>query len=387
MNIHEYQAKQILAEFGLPVPRGEVASSAEMVPEILSRIGVNQWVIKAQIHSGGRGLADGVRLMTDKAEAIKYAQSLFGKRLVTYQTTAGLPVNQVLIEETSDIVNTIYVGIAINHERECVQIITFPQGGGTLEDIIAEHPENAISLFLEYGQHVQAYQCRRLAYQLSLPHYLVKQFTDLIQQMIRIFLKYDLYLIEINPLGITSQNQLVCLDAKIVVDDNALFRQPLLGSMHDRFQDNSLENQAHDYNFSYLSFSGNIGCIVNGMGLAMVTIDLIKSYGGNPAHFLDIGGRVTKENMVEAFKMVFSDKNTVAVLINIFGGITRCDLIADSLILAIHDTKIQLPIVVLLNGIQAGLAIKKLRESNLNIIFADGIKDAAMRVTQIAKDL
>lgn len=385
MNLHEYQAKQLLAKYGLPVPHGEVARNVEEAVIIAGKLSTKRWVVKAQVHAGGRGKAGGVKLVSTKDELSDITKQLLGKNLVTYQTTAeGQPVNQVLIEETSDIERELYLGAVIDRAKQRIVFMASTEGGVDIEKVAHETPEKILQAVVDPVVGVLPYQARELGFALGLKGDQIKQFTKILLGLGKMFQECDLSLLEINPLVVTKQGHLVCLDGKINIDDNALFRQPMLRDMRDASQEDERENRARDWELNYIALDGNIGCMVNGAGLAMATMDIVKLHGGNPANFLDVGGGATKERVTEAFKIILSDANVKAILVNIFGGIVRCDLIADGIIGAVAEVGTQLPVVVRLEGNNAELGAKKLSESGLNIIAAESFTDAAKKVVQAA---
>ena len=385
MNLHEYQAKQLLGKYGLPVPHNEVVSNVEEAIHVANKIATKRWVIKAQVHAGGRGKAGGVKLVADKEELTKAVQNLLGKRLVTYQTNAdGQPVNQIMIEEPCDIDKELYLGAVIDRAKQRVVFMASTEGGVDVEKIAHDSPEKILTTTVDPLVGVQPFQARELSFALGLKGDQIKQFTQLLLGLAKMFEENDLALLEINPLVITKQGNLLCLDCKINIDDNALYRQPALRAMRDTTQEDERENRARDWELNYIALDGNIGCMVNGAGLAMATMDLVKLQGGNPANFLDVGGGATKERVTEAFKIILSDKNVKAILVNIFGGIVRCDLIADGIIGAVSEVGTKLPVVVRLEGNNAELGAKKLSESGLNIIAAESFTDAAKKVVQAA---
>ncbi len=386
MNLHEYQAKKLLAEYGLPVSQGEVASTVAEALEIAGRMTTSRYVVKAQVHAGGRGKAGGVKLVSTKEEAAEVARSLLNTRLVTYQTTAdGQPVNQVLIEEPCDIEKELYLGAVIDRSKRRVVFMASTEGGVEIEKVAEASPEKILTIVMDPMVGVMPYQGRDLAFSLGLNETQVKQFTNMLVNFGKMVEECDLSMLEINPLVITKQGNLLCLDAKIGVDDNALYRQPKLREMRDASQEDERENRARDWELNYIALDGDVGCMVNGAGLAMATMDMIKLHGGNPANFLDVGGGATKERVTEAFKIILSDKNVKAILINIFGGIVRCDLIAEGIIAAVAEIGTTLPVVVRLEGNNAELGSKQLRESGLNIIAAASFTDAAKKVVEAAK--
>lgn len=388
MNLHEYQSKELLAQAGLPVSQGQVASSVEEALHAVSTMGLSRWVVKAQVHAGGRGKAGGVKLISNKDEVTDYVRSLLGKNLVTYQTTAeGQPVNQVLIEEPCDIEQELYLGAVVDRAKQRVVFMASTEGGVEIEKVAETHPEKILTIAVDPVVGVQPYQGRQLAFALGLKGDLVKQFVHLLLGLGKLFKQDDFSLLEINPLVITKQGKLLCLDAKINIDENALYRQPEIRAMRDASQEDARENRARDWELNYIALDGDIGCMVNGAGLAMATMDMIKLQGGNPANFLDVGGGATKERVSEAFKIILSDKKVKAILINIFGGIVRCDLIAEGIIGAVSEVGTQLPVVVRLEGNNAELGAKLLRESGLNIIAATSFTDAAKKVVEAAANV
>lgn len=388
MNLHEYQAKKLCSEYGLPVSKGEVAASVEEVLAIAGRMNAPRYIVKAQVHAGGRGKAGGVKLVSTKEEAAEVARSLLHKNLVTYQTTAeGQPVHQVLIEVPCDIEKELYLGAVIDRAQQRVVFMASTEGGVEIEKVAEATPEKILTVTVDPMIGVMPYQGRDLAFALGLNETQVKQFTNMLMNFGKMFIECDLSLLEINPLVITKQGDLLCLDAKINIDDNALYRQPVLREMRDASQEDERENRAREWELNYIALDGDVGCMVNGAGLAMATMDMIKLHGGNPANFLDVGGGATKERVSEAFKIILSDKNVKAILINIFGGIVRCDLIAEGIIGAVSEIGTKLPVVVRLEGNNAELGSKILSESGLNIIAAASFTDAAKKVVEAAANV
>ncbi len=387
MNLHEYQAKQLFSEFGISVPKGEVAWNAEEAVAIADKLESSRWVVKAQVHAGGRGKAGGVKLVSSKDEVAEAAKAMLGTRLVTYQTDAnGQPVSQVLIEETCNIGRELYVGAVVDRAERRVVFMVSTEGGVEIEEVAAKSPEKILRAIVDPLVGLQPSQCRELAFGLALEGDQIKQFTKLMLGLAKMFIDCDLSLLEVNPLVVTAEGQLICLDGKINIDANALYRQPKLRAMRDTSQEDERENRAHDWELNYIPLDGDIGCMVNGAGLAMATMDLVKLHGGNPANFLDVGGGATKERVTEAFKIILSDSNVKAVLVNIFGGIVRCDLIADGIIGAVEEVGVSVPVVVRLEGNNAELGSKKLDESGLNIIAATSLTDAAQQVVKAVED-
>ncbi len=385
MNLHEYQSKQLLAQYKLPVSKGIVVANVDEVVAATAKVGTDRFVVKAQVHAGGRGKAGGVKLVSSVDEVKQFVKAMLGTHLVTYQTTAeGQPINQILIEEPCAIEKELYLGAVIDRSSRRVVFMASTEGGVEIEKVAETHPEKILTITVDPLVGVQPYQGRDLAYALGLKGELTKQFVNLLMGLGRLFVEKDFSLLEINPLVITKQNQLLCLDAKITIDDNALYRQPELSAMRDASQEDVRENHAREWELNYIALDGDIGCMVNGAGLAMATMDMIKLHGGNPANFLDVGGGATKERVSEAFKIILSDKHVKAILINIFGGIVRCDLIAEGIIGAVAEIGTTLPVVVRLEGNNAELGAKLLSDSGLNIIAAKSFTDAAKAVVEAA---
>jgi succinyl-CoA synthetase beta subunit len=385
MNLHEYQAKQLFAEYGLPVSKGIAVDSADKVADAIKEIGGNKWVIKAQVHAGGRGKAGGVLLVDTAEEAIVFAEKWLGKNMVTYQTdTTGQPVSKVFVEECSNIAKELYLGAVIDRSTRRLVFMASVEGGVEIEQVAAETPEKILKVAIDPLAGPQAYQGRDLAFRLGLGGDQIKQFTALFLGLAKLFADFDLALLEINPLVITSEGNILCLDGKINIDGNALYRQPKLREMHDPSQEDDREVQAAQWDLNYVALDGNIGCMVNGAGLAMGTMDIVQLFGGSPANFLDVGGGATKERVTEAFKLILSDENVVAVLVNIFGGIVRCDLIAEGVIGAVEEVGVEVPVVVRLEGNNADIGREVLGKSSLNIIAAHSLADAAEKVVTAA---
>ncbi|MGE0810228.1 MAG: ADP-forming succinate--CoA ligase subunit beta [Immundisolibacter sp.] len=388
MNLHEYQAKQLYADYGIAAPRGEVADSPKAAQAAAGRIPGTRWVVKAQVHAGGRGKAGGVKLVDSPEAVAQAAEGMLGRNLVTYQTTAeGQPVHSVLVEEVSQIARELYLGAVIDRASQRVVFMASTEGGVEIEKVAAETPEKILTTAIDPTVGLQPYQCRQFAFGLGLSGDQIKQFTTLMTGMARMFVECDLALLEVNPLVVTGDGRLVCLDGKINIDDNALYRQPRLAAMRDPSQEDAKENRAREHDISYVALDGNIGCMVNGAGLAMATMDIIKLHGGNPANFLDVGGTATAARVTEAFKIILADDNVKGVLVNIFGGIVRCDLIADGIIAAVKEVGVKVPVVVRLAGNNADLGGRKLADSGLNIIPADGLTDAAQKVVKAVESV
>jgi succinyl-CoA synthetase beta subunit len=381
MNLHEYQAKQLFASYGLPVPRGDVAFNVDDALQVAAQLPTLRWVVKAQVHAGGRGKAGGVKLVSTKEELVEYTKSLLGTRLVTYQTDAhGQPVNAVLVEETSDIDRELYLSAVVDRASRRVVFMASTEGGVDIEKVASETPEKIFSVTVDPMTGVMPFQCRDIAFKLGFTDQQINQFTTIMMGLGKLFVECDLSLLEINPLVVTKTGQLVCLDGKVTIDDNALYRHPKLKSMRDMSQEDERENRAHDWELNYIPLDGNIGCMVNGAGLAMATMDVIKLHGGDPANFLDVGGGATKERVSEAFKIILSDEKVKGILVNIFGGIVRCDLIAEGILAAVKEVQVQIPVVVRLEGNNAAIGADILNKSDLNVIAAGSLTDAAKKI-------
>jgi len=374
MNLHEYQGKQLFAEYGLPVSKGYAVDSPKEAAEACDKIGGTQWVVKAQVHAGGRGKAGGVKLVRSKDEARAFAQQWLDKRLVTYQTDAnGQPVSKILVEACTDIDKELYLGAVVDRASR------------RIEKVAHDTPEKILKATIDPLVGAQPFQARELAFQLGLKGDQVKQFVHIFVGLAQLFQDYDLALLEVNPLVIKTDGNLHCLDAKINIDSNAIYRQPKLRDMADPSQDDPREAHAAKWELNYVALDGNIGCMVNGAGLAMGTMDIVNLHGGAPANFLDVGGGATEERVTEAFKIILSDSNVAAVLVNIFGGIVRCDMIAEGIIGAVREVGVKVPVVVRLEGNNADLGAKMLSESGLNIIGANSLTDAAIQVVKAAE--
>ena len=385
MNLHEYQGKALFADYGLPVSTGHAVDSAEAAIKATNDIGGERWVVKAQVHAGGRGKAGGVKL-ADTPEAVgEFAAQWLGQRLVTYQTDAsGQPVSRILVESFTDIADELYLGAVVDRASRRIVFMASTEGGVEIEKVAEETPEKILKAEIDPLVGAQAFQGRDLAFRLGLSGAQVKEFVTIFMSLAKLFADKDLALIEVNPLVITDEGSLHCLDAKVVVDSNALFRQPELEAMHDPSQEDEREAHAAQWDLNYVALDGSIGCMVNGAGLAMGTMDIVKLHGGAPANFLDVGGGATKERVTEAFKIILSDENVKAVLINIFGGIVRCDLIAEGVIGAVEEVGVDVPVVVRLEGNNAALGRKVLAGSGLNIQAAESLTDAAQKVVAAA---
>ena len=385
MNLHEYQAKQLFAEYGLPVPAGIACFSAQEAVDAATSLGQDKWVVKCQVHAGGRGKAGGVKVATSKDEVRVFAEQWIGKSLVTYQTDAkGQPVNRILVETCTGIAKELYLGAVVDRSSRRVVFMASTEGGMEIEKVAHDTPELIHKAVLDPMTGPQPYQARELGFKLGLNAVQLKQFTTIFMGLGKMFVECDFSLLEINPLVITDKGDLLCLDGKINIDSNALYRQPKLRALHDVTQEDAREAHAAEWELNYVALDGNIGCMVNGAGLAMGTMDIIKHHGGLPANFLDVGGGATKERVTEAFKIILSDDKVKAVLVNIFGGIVRCDLIAEGIIGAVAEVGVKVPVVVRLEGNNADLGSARLAESGLNIIAATSLTDAAVQVVKAA---
>ena len=386
MNLHEYQSKQLFAEYGLPVSEGYACDTPQEAAEAADKLGGNKWVVKCQVHAGGRGKAGGVKLVSTKEEIKEFAQNWLGKNLVTYQTDAnGQPVSKILVEECTDIAKELYLGAVVDRGTRRVVFMASTEGGVEIEKVAEETPELIHKAAIDPLVGPQPYQGRQLAFKLGLQGDQIKQFTKIFMGIAKLFIERDVALVEVNPLVITDQGNLHCLDAKLTIDSNAVYRQPKVREMHDPSQDDAREAHAAQWELNYVALDGSIGCMVNGAGLAMGTMDIVNLHGGSPANFLDVGGGATKERVTEAFKIILSDDNVKAVLVNIFGGIVRCDLIADGIIGAVEEVGVKVPVVVRLEGNNAELGTQKLADSGLNIIAATSLTEAADKVVAAAE--
>ncbi|MDG0980664.1 MAG: ADP-forming succinate--CoA ligase subunit beta [Halieaceae bacterium] len=386
MNLHEYQGKQLFAQYGLPVSKGYAVDTPEEAVAAAEKIGGDMWVVKAQVHAGGRGKAGGVKLVKTADEIAAFAKQWLGQRLVTYQTDEnGQPVSKILVESCTDIAEELYLGAVVDRSSRRIVFMASTEGGVEIEKVAEETPEKILRAIIDPLVGPQPFQGRELAFKLGLQGDQIKQFVKIFMGLATMFQEKDLALIEINPLVITEEGNLHCLDAKLGVDSNAMYRQKALSEMHDPSQEDEREAHAARWELNYVALDGDIGCMVNGAGLAMGTMDIVKLHGGAPANFLDVGGGATKERVSEAFKIILSDENVKAVLINIFGGIVRCDLIAEGVIGAVEEIGVKVPVVVRLEGNNAELGQQVLAESGLNIIAATSLTDAAEQVVAAAK--
>lgn len=386
MNLHEYQAKRIFGDYGLPVAKGKVITDRSQAEQAARELGGAKWVAKAQVHAGGRGKAGGV-LVTDRPAAIAaFAKKMLGTRLVTKQTDAqGQPIDQILVEECTAIARELYLSVLIDRQQERLVVLASPAGGMDIEAVASETPEQIHRVAIDPLLGPQPFQARELALPCGLNPEQTRQFTDLFLNLVRLFMERDAALVEINPLVITTTGDLLCLDAKINLDDNALYRQSKLRALRDPRQEDARENRAAQHGLSYVALDGNIGCMVNGAGLAMATMDIIKTCGGMPANFLDVGGSATQERVSEAFKIILADSKVKAVLVNIFGGIVRCDLIAAGIIHAIAEVGVKVPVVVRLEGNRAAAGMEALRQSALKVIAPEGLAAAAEAAVTAAR--
>lgn len=386
MNLHEYQAKALLKQYGMPVQEGILATTPEEAAEAFEKIG-NFAVIKAQVHAGGRGKAGGVKIAKSKEEAAQIARDLIGTRLVTYQTDAnGQPVNSVLVcQDVYPVERELYLGAVIDRSTRRVTFMASTEGGVDIEKVAEETPEKIIKVTVDPLVGLQPFEARDVAFQLGLKDKQINQFVKLMTGAYRAFIDNDFALFEINPLSVRENGEILCVDAKIGIDSNALYRLPEIAASRDKSQENERELKASEFELNYVALEGNIGCMVNGAGLAMATMDIIKLYGGQPANFLDVGGGANKERVIEAFKLILADSSVQGVLINIFGGIVRCDMIAEAIIAAVKEVNVTVPVVVRLEGNNAELGSQILEQSGLKLIPAQGLADAAEKIVAAVK--
>ena len=387
MNLHEYQAKQLFADYGLPVSKGVVVDDVDKVAAAVKKIGGKKWMVKAQVHAGGRGKAGGVKLADSVEDVRGFAEQWLGKNLITYQTDAtGQPVNRILVEACTNISQELYLGAVVDRSSSRIVFMASMEGGVEIEKVAVETPEKILKAPIDPIMGPHSSQGRKLALGLGLEGDQIKQFIELFLGLAKLFQDLDLSLLEINPLVITTEGNFECLDGKIIIDSNALYRQPKLKKMMDPSQDDEREVLAAQWDLNYVALDGNIGCMVNGAGLAMGTMDIIKTHGGKPANFLDVGGGTTKDKVTEAFKIILSDENVVTVLVNIFGGIVRCDLIAEGVIGAVQEVGVQIPVVVRLEGNKSELGREVLENSGFNIVVASSLSEAAELSVALAED-
>ena len=385
MNLHEYQSKKIFSDYGIPVPTGGVASTPDEAVDVARQLGGPVWVVKAQVHAGGRGKAGGVKVVRD-VEAVRSATAeLLGKRLVTKQTgPEGLPIGKVYVESGSDIEREIYLSLTLNREKGRIAVVASAAGGMDIEEVAHSTPEKILTLTLHPAAGIEDYQTRKLGFGLGLTGTTQGELRDILRKLVKLFRECDASLVEVNPLIVTKDGHVMALDAKINIEDNALFRQPRLAAMRDGAQEDERERRAREHDLNYVSLDGNIACMVNGAGLAMATMDLIKLHGGRPANFLDVGGGATAERVTAAFELILSNPNVKAILVNIFGGIVRCDVIAEGVMTAVKNVGVKVPVIVRLEGTNAKQAREMLAQSGLAVVPAEGLTDAAKKVVAAA---
>ncbi len=387
MNLHEFQAKQLFNRYGVPTPQGQAVTDAAEARQAAELLAGERWVVKAQVHTGGRGKAGGVKVV-DSVDAVEQAaQGMLGQRLVTHQTTAeGLPVNQVLVEKPTDIQREIYLAVLLDRSSQRIVFMISAQGGMDIEAVAEEDPEAILNLYVDPVVGLQGYQCRRAGFFLGLTGSAFKQLQQVMQNLYQLFTENDASLVEVNPLVVTGDGDLLAVDAKINLDDNGLFRHADLAEMFDPSQEDDAEVIAREFGLNYISLDGNVACMVNGAGLAMATMDLIQKEGGEPANFLDVGGGTTAERVAEAFKLILSDNKVKSILVNIFGGIVRCDLIAEGIIQAAREVELSLPVVVRLEGTNAAIGRELLANSQMSIYAAQDLTDAARKAVAAARE-
>jgi len=386
MNLHEYQAKEVFAAYGIPVPTGRVAASPDEAVKAAEALGGAVWVVKAQVHAGGRGKAGGVKLARDLDTVRSAAKAMLGTRLATKQTgPEGLPVDSVYVETGSAIEREIYLSLTLNREKDRIAMVGSAAGGMDIEEVAAHAPEKITTVNIHPAAGLQPYQCRRMAFALGFKDAQIAQFQKIAMALYQLYLEKDASLVEVNPLIVTKAGDLVALDAKINIDANATYRQKAIAAMRDTTQEDPMELQASEHDLNYVSLDGDIACMVNGAGLAMATMDLIKLHGGSPANFLDVGGGATAERVTVAFKLILSNPKVKAILVNIFGGIVRCDLIAEGVITAVKNVGVKVPVVVRLEGTNAEKAREMLATSGLAVIAAKDLTDAAQKVVAAAR--
>ncbi len=385
MNLHEYQSKALFERAGIPVPQGITIEQLSEVASAASEIDSDGWVAKAQVHAGGRGKAGGVKIARNGDELESVITQMLGSSLSTHQTHGrALPIHKVLIEQTLDIQNELYLGALVDRDREQIVYMASAAGGMDIEQVAAESPEKILTVHAHPAAGLQPYQCRQLAFGLGLEGKQIGMLTNILKGLHALFTHNDFSLVEINPLIVTGSGELLALDAKINIDDNALYRHPRLKELHDPTQEDAAELEASQHDLNYITLDGNIGCMVNGAGLAMATMDLIKLHGGDPANFLDVGGGTTAERVAAAFKLILSDDKVRAILVNIFGGIVRCDLIAEGIITAIKEVGVSIPVIVRLEGTNAAQGMEMLKSSGLNVLVEDTLTGAAQKAVASA---
>ena len=387
MNLHEYQAKQLFHDYGIPVPEGHIVSRLSEVADVLTRLGGQSWVAKAQVHAGGRGKAGGVKICSEQSEVESFVQHWLVHQLVTLQSgDEGQPVNQLLIEHPCDIAQELYLGMLLDRASSRIVFMASLAGGMDIEEVARTEPEKILTVSIHPSAGLQSHHIRDLAFGLGIGH-LASDLGQIMRGLYQLYTERDLSLVEINPLVVTKEGHLLAIDAKINIDENALFRQPMLNPLRDPAQEDEKEHQAAQHGLNYVSLDGNIACMVNGAGLAMATMDLIKLHGGEPANFLDVGGGTTADKVAEAFKLIMSDSKVEAILVNIFGGIVRCDLIAEGIIQAVRESDLTVPVVVRLEGTNADKGRELLANSGLAIIAAEGLTDAAEKAIAAVGDI
>ncbi len=387
MNLHEFQAKQLFNRYSIATPQGQVVTSGSQARQAAEQLGGKSWVVKAQVHAGGRGKAGGVKVVDSLDEVTNVSYNLLGKHLVTHQTPAeGLPINQILVEQPTDIQRELYLAVLVDRVSQQVVFMVSAQGGMDIEAVAAETPDEILSVYVDPVVGLKSYQCRRAGFFLGLTGTAFKQLESIMQALYRLFTENDASLVEINPLVVTGENELIAVDAKLNLDDNALFRHAELSAMFDPAQEDEAEVVAQQYGLNYISLDGEVACMVNGAGLAMATMDLIQSQGGRPANFLDVGGGTTPDRVAEAFKLILADKKVKSILVNIFGGIVRCDLIAEGIIQAAKDVGLSLPVIVRLEGTNAQRGRELLAKSGMNLHVAQDLTDAAKQAVLAAQE-
>ena len=386
MNLHEHQAKTLFKSYDLPTSNFFVANTVEEAKELAKKLNVSKWVVKAQVHAGGRGKAGGVEVVQSLDDVEIFAKKWLGKNLVTYQTDKnGQPVNSILIEEYTEILSELYLGLVVDRSTRSIVVMVSPEGGVNIEEVAENNPEKIFKASVKIEEEASVDDAKRLAQGLNLNSEQTKQFIDIFKNLSKLFIEKDLALVEINPLVIDDKNKLKCLDGKVSVDSNALFRHEELMTLRDTSQEEQRELEASKWDLNYVSLKGEIGCMVNGAGLAMGTMDIIKLAGGFPANFLDVGGGVNEKSVSEAFKIILSDQKVKAILINIFGGIVKCDVVAEGIISAVKEVGVDIPVIVRLKGNNANIAQEILTKSDLNIIFEPDLSNAAKKAVELSK--
>jgi len=386
MNLHEYQAKNLFRKYDIPTTKGKLLTHPSQLDDILRKLGGDRWVIKAQVHAGGRGKAGGVVVVDSKTEANEEVRRLLGSKLVTYQTTKeGQPVNSIFIEQPCDIIDEIYLAFVVDRTSQRIMIITSSEGGVEIEKVAETNPEKILRNPINPVVGIMPAQCRQICDDLGLDKTLSAQMIDLMKKVYKMFVKNDLSLIEVNPLVITKQGRLLCLDGKVVVDNSALYRQPKINEIRDETQEDARELKAEKLDLNYVSLDGNIACMVNGAGLAMATMDLIKTHGGEPANFLDVGGSVNEKRVIEAFEIILSDEKVNGILVNIFGGIVRCDIIASGIVEAAKKMDLNIPIVVRLEGTNAKEGLELIRHSDFSVYEEANLDKAAQKIIELTQ--